>query len=173
MIFVLFGIFLVIAITEGLLYKHIRKAESKLHKSVQNEAKGEAHQCVMIAGIFLSVVCVIAILMLLGAVINLQTYPSKISMYEQENTRIENSISVSVQNYMTFEKDTYASLSVSNMDTENIVALISLFPTLSSDKLVQSQIDTLVYNNQMVKELKESQISDRQYVWWLYFGSIT
>lgn len=99
-----------------------------------------------------------------------QTCDEKIAMYEAENAKIENSISVAVESYMRYEKETYSELSIKDMNTENIMTLVSLFPTLSSDKLVQSQIETMVTNNQSIKSLKEQKINTKVARWWLYFG---
>lgn len=93
------------------------------------------------------------------------TISQKISMYEEENARIEESIDTLVKSYMDFEASTYIELK--DKDTINLVAL---FPELNSDTLVQQQIAIYVSNNQKIKELRENQIDLQKARWMLYFG---
>lgn len=50
------------------------------------------------------------------------------------------------------------------------MTLITLYPELKSDKLVQKQINIYVDNNKKIKILKEKQINGKVLKWWLYFG---
>lgn len=93
------------------------------------------------------------------------TIERKITMYEEENAAIEESIDVTVKSYMDFEASTYIELK--DIDAIN---LVSLFPELKSDTLVQQQIGVYVANNQKIKELKEAQIDLSKAKWKLYFG---
>lgn len=93
------------------------------------------------------------------------TIDEKIAMYKAENTSIEESIDATVKNYMNFEATTYAELK-----DEDAINLVSLFPELKSDTLVQQQIEVYVANNQKIKELKEEKIDLSKAKWKLYFG---
>ncbi len=94
-----------------------------------------------------------------GVIIN------KIAMYEEENVEIEESIDVIVKNYMDFEASTYGELK----DKDGI-NLVSLFPEVKSDKLVQKQIEIYIANNDKIKQLKEKKIDLSKSKWKLYFG---
>ena len=93
------------------------------------------------------------------------TLDKKINMYKAENATIEESIDATVKNYMSFEATTYA-----EFKDEDAINLISLFPELKSDTLVQQQIEVYVSNNQKIKELKEQQIDLSKAKFKLYFG---
>ncbi len=93
------------------------------------------------------------------------TIDNKIAMYEEENAAIEESIDVTVKGYMDFETSTYGDLK-----DEDAINLVSLFPELKSDTLVQKQIDVYVANNDKIKQLKEEKINLSKNKWLLYFG---
>lgn len=86
-------------------------------------------------------------------------------MYEKENKSIENSIDITVKNYMHHEASAYKE--VKDKDAINLVAL---FPELKSDTLVQKQIEVYLDNNDKLKELKEEKIDLSKAKWNLYFG---
>ena len=88
-----------------------------------------------------------------------------IEMYAEENENIENQINVVVNKYMEFENDTFTSLK-----SESSITLVSLYPELKSDQLVQTQINTYQSNNAQLKKLKEQKINAKIYKWWLFFG---
>lgn len=90
----------------------------------------------------------------------------KINLYQSENDRIEREISVIVENYKDYEKDTFAEFKGKDATT-----LVTMFPELKSDKLVSKQIDIYNKNKQKIVALKEDKISIKPLRWWLYFGS--
>lgn len=89
----------------------------------------------------------------------------KIEMYQEENTKIEEQIDTLVQCYMKYESDT-----LSEFKSEDSMTLVSLYPELKSDELVQAQISVYAENNKKIKELKEQKIDVAKSKWWLYFG---
>lgn len=89
----------------------------------------------------------------------------KISMYQEENANIEEQIDTLVQSYMKYETETFL-----EFKSENFMALVSLYPELNSDELVQQQISVYTENNKKIKELKEQKIDVAKSKWWLYFG---
>ena len=93
------------------------------------------------------------------------TIDDKIAMYEEENTRIEEQIATVVKQYQDYESDIFSELS-----PESSIPLISIYPELKSDTLVQEQISVYISNNQKIKQLKEDKVTDRVDRWWLYFG---
>nr|DAR44193.1 MAG TPA: hypothetical protein [Caudoviricetes sp.] len=120
-----------------------------------------------IAGFFLAcsgVLFVIAIV--LGVLVsNGRTIDEKISMYQEENTKIEKQIDTLVSNYMNYESNTYE-----KFKSESSITLVSMYPELKSDKLVEEQISVYEENNKKIRELKEDKINLKVKKWWLYFG---
>ena len=102
---------------------------------------------------------------LINTVVTGSTIERKIAMYEEENASIEESIDVTVRNYMDFEASTYGELK-----DKDAINLVSLFPELKSDSLVQKQIEVYLANNAKIKELKEDEIDLSKAKWKLYFG---
>ena len=95
----------------------------------------------------------------------LSVIDSKITMYQEENTKIEQQVANVVAQYQQYETKTFTTIA-----PENSMTLITLYPELKSDKLVQKQINVYVENNKKIKSLKEKQINGKVLRWWLYFG---
>lgn len=89
----------------------------------------------------------------------------RIALYESENAEIEQNINELVKQYMQYEADTY-----SNLKGESGITLVSLYPELKSNELVQEQCDLYISNKKCVLELKEQRIRVSENKWWLYFG---
>lgn len=94
------------------------------------------------------------------------TTPKKIAMYEEENQRIEEKISSTVEKYMQYEQNIICDVS----PEDDTMSLISLYPDLKSDQLIQSEIDTYIQNNNTIKELKSDMINVSIYKFLVYFG---
>ena len=128
---------------------------------------GEVIYVVGVTGFILSF---IAFLIFLYCFIGGATIPEKIRMYEAENTQIEQNIAEIVQNYQTYEKDTYADLKPDG--GSDVIASVSMYPELKSDSLVAKQIEIHTENQNIIKELKIEEINMRSIRWWLYFGKL-
>ena len=118
----------------------------------------------LISGIGIGI-SLIATVMLGIEVSKLSTIDSKITMYHEENTKIEQQVANVVTQYQEYETKTFTAVA-----PEDSMTLVSLYPELKSDKLVQKQIDVYVENNKKIKSLKEKQIYGKVVKWWLYFG---
>lgn len=91
---------------------------------------------------------------------------SKIEMYQEENARIEQSIDTLVKSYLQHERDTFKDLKTD----ESPITLVTLFPELKSDALMQQQMEIYVANNQTIKSLREQKIEIARKKWLLNFG---
>ena len=100
-----------------------------------------------------------------GLIINGRTLNAKIAMHEEENQRIETELNVLVEQYMNYEANTYGDLK-----GESSITLVSLYPELKADALVEKQIEIYTNNNSKIRGLKEKLINISNYKWWLYFG---
>ena len=111
------------------------------------------------------IISVVAIVCLIGAVCKLRVIDEKISMYTEENARIETQIAEVIEQYQEYEANAYQ-----GVKPESAMTLIAMYPDLKSDALVQAQIEVYVANNEKIKELREQKINGDVYRWWLYFG---
>lgn len=148
MILVVFGVFLIIGIGATLIYNRT------------DELWG-----LSLFGIAMSICSLIAIVVLSIEVSNLSVIDDRIAMYQEENTKIEEQIAEVVKQYQEYETDIFT-----EVKPDSAITLVSLYPELKSDSLVNSQIEVYVSNNQKIKELREEEITGSVKRWWLYFG---
>ena len=94
------------------------------------------------------------------------TIDDKITMYQEENARIEQDIDRIVEEYMKHEHDTFTDLKTE----ESSITLVALFPELKSNTLVQQQLEIYIANNAKIKILREEKIDIAKLKWLLYFG---
>lgn len=133
-----------------------------VNTSINFEEVGIILTTTSILGIGVSLIVAI----LLGIKISqTSTIDIKIEMYNAENTKIENQVANIVSKYQEYEEKTFEKVT-----PEDSMTLVSLYPELKSDKLVQEQIKVYINNNNKIKELKEKQINGKVHKWWLYFG---
>lgn len=116
-------------------------------------------------GISVIILIILFACCLLDEVVAGKCIDEKIAMYQEENANIEEQIDALVKNYMKYESDTF-----SEFKSEDSMTLVSLYPELKSDELVQAQISVYAENNKKIKELKEQKIDVAKSKWWLYFG---
>ena len=113
----------------------------------------------------LLVISIVGCMVLGGLIVNGRTIDEKITMYTKENQKIEEQIGTLVEKYMNYESNTYFKIK-----GESTMSLVSLYPDLKADELVQKQINIHTSNNSKIKSLKESKLNIRNYKFWLYFG---
>ena len=96
---------------------------------------------------------------------SLSVIDDRIAMYEEENARIEQQVADVVEQYQKYETDIFREVA-----PESAVTMVSLYPELKSDSLVQAQIEVYTENNKTIRDLRDKQIKGNVYHWWLYFG---
>lgn len=125
----------------------------------------DAGSTVFAISLVILVVIVICSLYNINKIVKANTIEQKIVVYQEEMTNIENSISPVVQNYLDHEKETYTALT-----PDNAVIFASIYPELSSNEIVQKQLN--IYNEYLISiknlKLEIAEISTAK--WWLYFG---
>lgn len=89
----------------------------------------------------------------------------RITLYEETNRQIDESIYEMVAQYQNYEGETFEKLKGATADT-----LVSLYPELKTDTLVNSQMEIYVNNRKEILALKERKIKLKVARWWLYFG---
>lgn len=119
-------------------------------------------------GLFFAVISVLA-----GVVVGIEVtkacvLDARIAMYADENERIEQQVAEVVRQYQQYETDIFT-----EVNPENAITLVALYPDLKSDSLVQSQIELYTENNRSIRSLKDENIKANTLRWWLYFGGRT
>lgn len=121
---------------------------------------------------FMSIVSLIIIIIIIGfivfqtiSLVSLKPIDDKILMYQEENLKIETQMEELVTQYMKYESDTFKEIK-----QESAITLVSLYPELKSDKLIEKQLEIYAENNNKIKELKEKKLNEKIYKWWIYFG---
>lgn len=94
------------------------------------------------------------------------TIPAKIAMYEEENAKIEEKVSNTVNKYMEYEKNIIIEVG----PDDDAFSLVSLYPELGADTLISNEIEIYTSNNQKIKELKDEALDISNYRFWMYFG---
>lgn len=155
MILVILGVCIVLFIT-GLFINNVSRYGSS------GEDVGE-----LMMGLFgfASLIVLIVIICLIYSVRNDSTIEDRITMYQEENAKIEQQIDILVKDYQEYERGVFADTTV-----DSAITLVSLYPELKADQLVSSQLDIYVKNNEQIKQLKLEQINAEVVRWWLYFG---
>lgn len=118
-----------------------------------------------VVGIVAIVISTIVSIVLLISVLKWVNIDKKIVIYEEENTKIEQQIADVVKQYQEYETGIFT-----EVVPESSITLVSLYPELKSDTLVQSQIKVYVDNNKTIRELRSTALNASVYRWWLYFG---
>lgn len=117
-------------------------------------------------------ICVIWILAFVISILTginvskLSVLDEKISLYEEENQRIEMQMNELTASYMDHEADIFK-----NMASESSINIALIIPELKSNELVMAQLTTYKANNDAIKSLKEEKINGKIARWWLYFGN--
>lgn len=89
----------------------------------------------------------------------------RLFIYEEQQAEIENQVSLVIESYKDYEN-----IMFDRPDTYNPMILISTYPELKTDTLMQKQCDLYIANNQKICELKEEKIKLQRYKYLLYFG---
>jgi len=155
MITLLFAIFFTLSI----VFYHMNK------RSRRRYGEGRGSNALFIISSVIAFVLLVILIFTFFDLAEQVTIDREIEMYQEENARIEKQLEVTVSNYMKYEAETFKDLK----DTD-AVALVSLYPELQADKLVQNQIDVYISNNAKIKELREKQIYISKAKFYIYFG---
>ena len=136
MFILLFVLSLAISIALYVIYKKtwskIRSDEGEKACYIYKNGESVGILTASFLSLVASIICLIVICILSTSIFTSSTIDSRISMYEEENAKIEKSISTAVQGYMDFESETFT-----NLKDEDAMSLITLYPELKSDTLVQ------------------------------------
>ena len=119
----------------------------------------------IIVGVSATLGCIAGGLSLAEPLIEARDVDERIAMYEEQNAEIESQVETAVKLYMSHEDEVFESAS-----PDDYITLVSLYPELKSDTLMQKQIEVYIDNNKKICELKEEKITAQRSKFWLYFG---
>lgn len=111
------------------------------------------------------VISVFALVFLICSVSGGAHIDEKIALYEETNAQIEEHINDVVSDYKSYENDTYE-----KFDGSNGTEVVSLYPELKANELIQGQMEVYYENQQNILSLKSQKIDLKPCKWWLYFG---
>lgn len=152
MIWVIFGICVVLAILFGIL----------------SSVCWDSEELFAILVIVMVVAAIVALIIgiWLGVTTQRMNYiDEKIDYLEAENAKIDEEILSIVTNFQSHEAEFYE-----NFKNTSATTLINLYPELKSDTLVNKQIEIYLKNRDEIKELQLQNIEASVYRWWAYFG---
>lgn len=119
----------------------------------------------IVIGSFATLISFIVIFCLIGTLVSLKPINNKITYLEQNNAIIEEKLYVALENYCEHENKTLVEISPDNPEV-----IFLIYPELKANELFESYINTLVENNNEIKQLNLKKINEPIYKWWLYFG---
>lgn len=90
---------------------------------------------------------------------------NKIEMYKEENENIENAVTIIVENYLQHEECIFEDL-----NNQSIEILLTIYPEIKSNTIVEAQLQVFIENNVRIKTLKENLFNIETWRWWVYFG---
>ena len=112
------------------------------------------------------IVKTIALAIIAWNLVECRVIDEKVTLYEVQNKEIEQKIEIAVKGYMQHENNTFKELKTN----DSYITLVTLYPELKADTLIQQEINIYEDNNNKVIKLKEQKINKSIYKWWLYFG---
>ena len=120
----------------------------------------------IVCGGFIAFVVIIASCVLIHNLFETSVVNQKIEMYQQESAIIEGQIETVIKQYQEYESGIITEVG----NKESYITLVSLYPDLKADELVNRQIEVYLNNNKTIVGLKNQLLNEKIYRWWLYFG---
>lgn len=119
----------------------------------------------IVIGALISIITICAIIGLGIECSSEKAIDTKIQLYQEENASIENTVAQIVNDYQTYEQDTFK-----EFKQEDVMVAVNLYPELKSNELVVKQLEIHAENNSKIKSLKSEKADLTTSKWWLYFG---
>lgn len=126
------------------------------------------------AGCALGAVCCVCLIITLGVALfhvtpeykKLDYIDTKIEYLTEQNAQIDDEIKLIVASYQDHELEFYK-------EFENVssTTLVTLYPEIKSNELVNKQLDIYFANQQEIKELELKKIESGVIRWWMCFGN--
>ena len=123
-----------------------------------------------VIGAICCLLCATFIVIAINQTIKIPQMNERITIYQEENTRIEEQIKTTIQVYQDYEKEIFGDINLDEISSERLILLTSIYPELKSDTMVQELIQVYIENTNEVKNLKIEKLNCELWRWWLYFG---
>lgn len=115
---------------------------------------------------FLSIIVALALIVCSILLLTSFTINDEITLCEQNNVEIEQSVGECVEKYMQYEKGTFEELKP-DMD---YIAFAQIYPEIKTNEMVQEQIKMYQKNKQKIYDLEIKKLELRIYKFLVYFG---
>lgn len=119
----------------------------------------------VVVSAIIGIICLLMTIVSIGKVVGSSAIDEQINLYEDANVQIEEHINSAVDEYKAYENDT-----LEKFDGSNGTEIISVYPELKTNELIQEQMDIYYQNQTTILELKSKKIGMKPWKWWLYFG---
>lgn len=128
------------------------------------------YQTLNAVGTILLSVSIIACIIIAGKVVKYtKVYTKQLSIYVDENAKIEKVIDDTIASYKDYEGTTYKDFKLD--DSTDITVKVNTYPELKSNELVVKQLEIYQKNNETIKQLKADIAEVSLFKWLLYFGN--
>lgn len=108
----------------------------------------------------------IGIFIHMNTLVGFNTIDEKISIYTDQNLKINSALATMVTEYKGYEQDTYTQLKLEDAS----VLITQIYPELQASELVRTQINTFTENEKQLTELRLKKSERAITLWWLTFG---
>lgn len=93
------------------------------------------------------------------------TIDSRISVLEEQNAIILEQIEPVIKQALDYESNTYKELRIS---PEKLIALGNMYPNLKHDTFIQTQLQVIINNQLLIRDLKLDKATLNAYHFWLW-----
>lgn len=162
---IVIGAFSLICIVAGFILYYINPPTKRSYSTTDYNWNNTWGLTSGIIGTFLASITLIATLAIGSKLICLRDSEQLIAMHEEENARIEEQIATAIESYQEHELNV-----MTEVAPESAITLVTLYPTINSDEMVQKQLEIYYNNHNEITTLKSELIRGNAYRWWLYFG---
>lgn len=122
--------------------------------------------CFTIGGFVLTFISIIALIALWGSyTYNKNTIDSRLEVIEEQNAIILAQVEPVVQKALEFESNTYKELKI---NSEKLIALGNMYPNLKDNTFIQTQMQVIINNQTVIKDLKLVKARMNGYRFWIW-----
>ena len=133
--------------------------------STKETLETDATAIMTVSGAAIIPFSLVFLLIFANVLFDTRTIDERLNVYTVENIIIQLEVSRIVENFMQYERDVFES-----MRNDSPITLLSLFPELRADELVNRRLNTYIENNDRIRALREEQVNASNLRWWLFFG---
>lgn len=122
--------------------------------------------CFTIGGTVLIIVSMIALTGLWGSyTYNKNTIDSRLEVIEEQNAIILAQVEPVVQKALEYESNTYKELKI---NSERLIALGNMYPNLKDNTFIQTQLQIIINNQEIIRNLKLTKAKMNGYRFWIW-----